>query len=398
MSNRSSYTAYVDETGTNILNTSVGGESNIFICTAVLVSDANQDMISHGLSEISARYCRGAEIKSSKIGNNHARRQELLRQVCKFDFHYYALIVNKDYIDKTSGLQFKKTFYKRINRMLYDRVRREFGDLHVVADTIGGIEYMASFDKYLKEKMPNLISKFTHEFRDSKTTPLLQLADLISGTLGYCFVDSRKGEHSENLRNIVRKKELYIDSLPQFYKNRTEQSSYTPDGAILVSSRNRAIEFVEENWKLGDDASRMQVAIVQKFLFQQFMDYDQEGFLSATMLRDYLEALGFERLSEQGFRSAVIGKIRDAGVILSGTSKGYRLAISDSDIHDYLSHNVNIIIPMLSRLKRAQAVIKADIGSGVDILANEEFGILKHLVECYTDRSLEHNAMRKDNG
>jgi len=396
MSNLSRYIAFVDETGTNALDTSASGESNLFICTAVLVKEFNCESVSKVLSGISSKYCGGAEIKSSKIGKNHARRMQILKEVSELEYSYYALVVNKDSVDPQSGLQFKKTFYKRINRMIYERVGREFGNLHVVADTIGGQEYMASFDGYLKNRRPNLISCYSHEFRDSKATPLLQLADLITGTLSFCFVASKKGEHSEQFRRMLSPKELYIEAWPPLRRTAGEVGSCTPNEAILNSSRNRAIDFVEENSKLDDEFCRMQATVVQKLLFNQFFDFDHGGCQSASNLRGYLENLGFERLSEPTFRSKIIGKIRDAGVILSGTSKGYRLAVSEQDIQDYLDHNKNIIGPMLNRLKRAQTVIKADLGTATDILDAEGFRILKSLVECYSEKLLEELTTRND--
>ncbi|SOB60494.1 conserved protein of unknown function [Pseudodesulfovibrio profundus] len=389
MSTPTKYIAYVDETGTNVLDTSTNGESNLFICTAVLVKESDNEKLSNVLLDMSKRLCGGAEIKSSRIGKNHDRRLRFLQEVKDLDFSYYALIINKDLIFRESGLQHKKSYYKYINRMLYERVSSEFSSLHVIADTIGGQDYMASYEGYLKGKMLNLMSSFTHDFGDSAETPLLQLADLITGTLGYCFIDTKKGSHSEQFRKILRPKELHIEAWPIRRRERGESGICGQDDALLDSVRNRAIDFVEDNKTAGDEFCRMQSAVVQKLLFHQFFDCDSKDSLSASQLRSHLENLGFDKPKEPTFRSKIIGKIRDAGIVLSGKSKGYRLASSEQDIHAYLEHNRSIIEPMLGRLRSAQSVIKADVGTDVDILDSHEFQILKSLVECYSDTFLE---------
>lgn len=394
MSTPTKYIAYVDETGTNVLDTSTNGESNLFICTAVLVKESDNEKLSNVLLDMSQRLCGGAEIKSSRIGKKHERRLKFLQEVKDLDFSYYALIINKDLIPRESGLQYKRSYYKYINRMLYKRVADEFSSLHLIADTIGGQDYMASYEAYLKDKMPNLMSSFSHDFGDSAETPLLQLADLITGTLGYCFIDTKKGSHSEQFRKILRPKELHIEAWPLRRRVSGETSICGQDEVLLDSVRNRAIDFVENNQSAGDEFCRMQGAVVQKLLFHQFFDCDHDGSLSASKLRGHLENLGFDKPSEPTFRSKIVGKIRDAGIVISGTSKGYRLAVSEQDIHDYLVHNRNIIEPMLNRLKRAQDVIKTDVGTDVDILDTQEFHILKSLVECYSDTFLDISTER----
>lgn len=371
------YTAYVDETGTHALDTLCTGESNLFICTAVLVKSEEHDRVELRMKYISAKYFGGAEVKSKNIGRNHERRMQVLKELDGTNFSFFSLIVNKDRIDRDTGLRYKKTFYKFVNKMLYERLFKEFGSLHIVADTIGGKEYMDSYKEYLSNKRLSLFSTFTHCFKDSKTTPLLQLADLVTGTLGYCFVDTKIGPHSQGLREILRPRELYVQVWPLQRSLHIGNVSCANDEAILMSSQGRAQDFINGTDSVDDEFSEMRICVVNKLLFQHVFEFENKKSLSASELMDYLEGRGFERLSEPTFRSKVIGKIRDAGIIISGTSKGYRLAVSRQDIEDYLEHNRNIIEPMLSRLRRAQTVIKIDVSSELDILAGQNFQLLK---------------------
>ena len=52
------------------------------------------------------------------------------------------------------------------------------------------------------------------------------------------------------------------------------------------------------------------------------------------------------------FQTKVIAQLRDAGVLIASSSRGYKLPASESDLYDFVTHSNAIIEPMLSRVKR----------------------------------------------
>lgn len=96
---------------------------------------------------------------------------------------------------------------------------------------------------------------------------------------------------------------------------------------------------------------------------------------------------GYEKLTKQVFTANVIGKIRDAGIIIAGTSMGYKLALSAGDIRDYLAHNKNVIFPMFSRIRKAQETIKAATLNEYDILQADT--LLSSVVDTYCNAQIE---------
>ena len=60
--------------------------------------------------------------------------------------------------------------------------------------------------------------------------------------------------------------------------------------------------------------------------------------------------------------------MRDYGIIISGTAKGYRLATTLEQVRDYISHNKDIIFPMLKRLNIARQKIKLATANRLDII------------------------------
>ena len=86
------------------------------------------------------------------------------------------------------------------------------------------------------------------------------------------------------------------------------------------------------------------------------------------------------------FRSVeIIGGLRRAGIIISGSQNGYKLALSLKDIDEYLEHDKTIIIPMLSKLRSAQTNVRALIGYNI---LSGAYSDLEPLVDVLKERTL----------
>jgi hypothetical protein len=83
------------------------------------------------------------------------------------------------------------------------------------------------------------------------------------------------------------------------------------------------------------------------------------------------------------FQTKVIAQLRDAGVLIASSSRGYKLPASYSDLHDFVNHSNTIIEPMLSRAKRFRDQIYTSTDGQVDILAHEEYALIRKFVVDY---------------
>lgn len=384
-------TAYVDETGTNDLDSSKPGVSHLFICVAVIVENDVQAMAASGIQQISTDLCGGAEISSKRVGGDHERRVRFLERLCALPFGYFALVINKDKIPKDSGLQFKRSFYKFINRMLYERLLKNGRNLHVVADEIGGKDFMDSFVPYFQQKgMPGLFEQFDHKFADSEKTPLIQLADFIAGTLSYCFDAEKKCPESNKFREFLRNREIAIQCWPWEVLSGAPavESSPSIDKVIRERMIQRVSNFLDEHENSTDAERRMQAFILSNLFFaRQFEDRERQALVSDELMRRLAQE-GFVDLSKQFFQARVIGKIRDEGIILAGSNDGYRLALSVEDVEEYLGHDKNIIEPMLARMLKARGSVLFDTGQNYDVLSKPEYHSLKMLANTFSDASL----------
>ena len=77
-------------------------------------------------------------------------------------------------------------------------------------------------------------------------------------------------------------------------------------------------------------------------------------------------------ITEQYFRTKVVGKVRDSGVLIasnsSGERKGYMLPSSADDLYKFIKHSNSIIMPMLKRIKRAKDIMSLATYNELDLL------------------------------
>jgi len=389
--------AYIDESGTNELDTSKPGVSHLFICVAIVVDEPKKATCEDAVRWMSKEFCGGAEIASKRIGGDHKRRLKHLEIIKSLPFGYYALIINKERILKDSGLSHKRSFYKFINRMLYDRLKKSGKSLSIIADQVGGKDFMDSFAPYLEEHgMPTLFQNWTHSFADSSQTPLIQLADLVAGTLAYCFDSAKKCSYSSQFRELLRPCEAGIQCWPlslDINPSVSNQSSEIGDTFRNAMSK-RVVDFINENEDSDDVDRKMQVITLNNLLFAaRFEEREKQAVVSDKLIAK-LQAEGFDELGKQAFQSRIIGKIRDEGIILAGASDGYRLALSIEDVRDYLDHDRNVIEPMLSRMVKARESVLVDTARGHDILDDINYQCLRSIAHAFQDASIAAATQR----
>jgi hypothetical protein len=122
-------------------------------------------------------------------------------------------------------------------------------------------------------------------------------------------------------------------------------------------------------------------AVLEYLLFRaEFISPIQ--FVSTGELRDHLRESYSIRLSEQQFRSTVIGRLRDSDVILASGPKGYKIPVSVQDLLQYVGLADRIVPPMLSRLSTARDSLRLATHGELDILGGTELAELRELVEA----------------
>lgn len=376
--------AFTDEYGAfgwEIDNPSV---STHFIITAIIVKESELDCFIEKAEALRQKHFQTGEIKSSKIGKDNNRRLRILADLQDIPFSIFAVCVDKkECLENMSskGLQYKKTFYKFMNNIVHRELRRAFEKITVIADEIGNNEYMQSFCQYVSnhQDVPDLFGDAQFSFENSKDDVRIQMADLISGTLAYVFDRHKKTDGTPDYLKVLKKKIIRVEMYPKTYKTYMLENSaiaedYDEDIAKLCFAQ--AVKFVEHNVNDTDPETKAQVIVLQYLLFR-FMNNDTRGYIYTQELKGQLGNTGLHSISDTAFRMRIIGKLRDKGVIIASSQKGYKIPSKQSELYDFINHDAKIVIPMLARLKKCRDLVKLGTVNGLDLLAHSEYDQLR---------------------
>lgn len=104
------------------------------------------------------------------------------------------------------------------------------------------------------------------------------------------------------------------------------------------------------------------------------MNNDTRGYIYTSELKNQLSNTDLNGISTATFRMRIIGKLRDKGVIIASSSKGYKLP---SKLSDFINRDASIAIPMLARLKKCRDLVKLGTANNLDLLDHTEYQSLK---------------------
>lgn len=338
------------------------------------------------MEEIRKRYFQTGEIKSSKIKRNHRRRVLILNELKKLPFHIFAFVCDKRKIYENSGLRYKKSFYKFLNNLVYQELRIAYSNLTITADEIGGNDYLLSFANYVRshEIALDLFDESAFRFENSKSNTIIQVADIVSGSLAYNY-DTKKISEADgyNYRSILEDKILRIKEFPETFDTfNVAQNSLNPDYNPLIADIcfRKARRFIETHQNEDDIEVKQQIAVLNYLLFR-FMNKSPRNYIPTKELINQLLCLGYDKLSIQSFRNKIIAKLRDNEVIISSSSSGYKIPSTEKELYDFVNKTKSIIMPMLHRLKICNDVIRMGTEGEIRLFERAEYQQLAKMID-----------------
>jgi Protein of unknown function (DUF3800) len=376
------YYAFIDESGNHSLNTDKEGTSKYFIVLAILVRVDVLEELRNEIEALRVKYFKNSEIKSNKLSDD--RREKIFNDLSEIDFKFYAVAVNKQAIKKDSGLRYHKSFIKYANNRLYESLLSNFSDITIRADGHGNAEFIESFKKYIENKnYPDLFSESNLEIVNSEDEILVQLADLIVGTLAKLYEDRLSNEYRIKFIKFLKDKRIRVDEWPPkfeyFAKEHTEGSKF--DNIIYETSVKAAQDFLEKNSDTLDEEVRIQHATISYLLFKQ--RFCNDDFSTAAEIITHLKGQGFFEMNKQAFRSKIISKLRDKNVIIAATGKGLKIPTCYTDIVDFANLVDGIVFPLLNRLHIANDILKLASLGKLNFLDEPRFVKLQRIIEGF---------------
>ena len=377
--------AFTDESGAFGWKFDVEGSFTHFIIASIIVEKKDLDFLNEGIETIRSKYFKNAEIKSSKIGSDSELRRQLITDLLPLPFSIFAIVIDKRKMAHVRGLRYKQSFYKFTNNILHKEIRKAFPKVTVIADEIGGSEFMKSFSNYFRNKsdQPDLFGEADFSFRKSHEDVTIQLADIIAGSIARKYDERYNTEVDKDFIPLLNEKIIRIQIYPYTFENyKIEESPLATEYDLDIANLclKQAVEFIQSNRNSDDLDTLAQVNILDYLLFR-FMNNDLRRYISTKELTNLLEETAHVGMSMQAFRTRIIANLRDKGIIIASSSSGYKIPSKESELFDFINHGTSIIIPMISRLKKCRELVKLGTNNKVDLFDKIDNKALREMLE-----------------
>lgn len=181
----------------------------------------------------------------------------------------------------------------------------------------------------------------------------------------------------KHIANIIFFPKTYDESL---FQHETESDTYNREIAQL--SYRLASSFIQNHSNSDDPDVKMQVFVLEYLRFR-FKYNPMRKYIPTKELINALKNANYDINSEHRFRNTIIGKLRDAGVIISSSSNGYKLPMSKKEIENYYSHVSSVVLPMIQRLVLCDDSLQMESGQSFQFLSDENFRGLAAMCEAF---------------
>lgn len=361
--------AFIDEAGGFGFDFEKAKTTTHFVVSAVIIPEKVLQELETNVETIRKKYFQTGEMKSAKIGNNEHRRGLILKELSPLDFKVYSIVIDKREILETSGLVYKKTFYKFLNDKLHSELRKAYPNLVIFSDKTGRKEYMDSFRQYVfKHTQMSMFEYFNFSFEDSKDSVLIQLADFICGTIWHLHEESKLHSMQRDFLAVFKNQIYRIDEWPKNFikKIQKKNNSNELDELIAQTSLRQANSFIEKNDNTDYPQLLEQLAVI-KYLKFIFLNWDRYGYVYTEEIINSLSSLLGKKIERHYLRTNIIAKLRDAGVIIASSRKGYKIPATVSELLEFTEHANNNVTPMLNRMKKCRDIIRMATMDKLDI-------------------------------
>ena len=186
---------FIDDSGDTGL---VGSATNYFIVAAVLV--VNSDNYARLVTAMNGFRAGLGWNELDELKFNKTRKtviKRLLKFIQQFDFESYALVVDKAKMTVPPRLSSGETLYLYAIKELL--LKLKLNDPVVVIDGVADKKHIQRTRTYIRQALrQHGVEKSRISFVDSRKDVLVQLADVIAGSIARSF-DKAKSDHNDYL-------------------------------------------------------------------------------------------------------------------------------------------------------------------------------------------------------
>jgi hypothetical protein len=333
---------FVDESGGTELS-SVANIPDFYVITGIYFPEADLPRYAAIAESVVKKYAGTGELKSSNLGSNTARRSSVLKDIAHNRFPIYCLVINKERIYRDSGLRFRPSFYKFLHNMFYRQISGTFLGIRVQADQYGRSAFMESFKQYIDD-FGTLFNSF--DFAPSSEIPLLQLADVIAGSVRRVYLQ----DDSFDLLKILGYPSLPIEEWPPArLKGELPDPNAAFDISITAIALEAARKYVEEHVSSDIEDDRIRAQAIRYLLFR--FEQNPDDYIRRSEITAHITTTAGIRISEQTLSTKVFADARDSDVIVVSTDKGVKIPYGAADLQAWMARAESQVAPYLRRVE-----------------------------------------------
>jgi Protein of unknown function (DUF3800) len=194
-----------------------GGSSEYLVVTLVLFEDHDEALeVEKAIEELRAELRLSPNFEFHFTNLKHAWRESFLKKVSGFDWFYFSIVINKSRLSGP-GFQLPDSFYKYTCSLVFQNAKPHLTDAVVVIDGSGARKFRRELCNYLRKRVnppdhigPKPIKKV--KVQESHANPLLQLADLVCGSVAR---DYNKPQEGARFRKLISHREMHVQVWPK---------------------------------------------------------------------------------------------------------------------------------------------------------------------------------------
>jgi len=297
--------------------------------------------------------------------------ESMAPNLADLSFSIFSFVLNKERLRDEGGFGDRQSLFAYLNKEIYDNLFD--GHRHMQVQVMKeSSPYIDSFVKYIEERQqPDLFNSSAFSFIEQADDELMKLAKLISDVL----LDEYTDQKESTFLNELAERVIRIKLLPDFQLDFDLDGDGDLDDIIARYAISEAESYIRQYEKSKVQVNRDRVNFL-KFLLTQLSIKPREYVYSQEII-DNIRRFSPDSISKEYLMRDITGPLRDAGLLIASTSKGYKIPVSKSDLLDYVNFSSSMALPMLRRIEKSREIILRETDGEVDILEEEEFKELK---------------------
>jgi len=197
---------FIDDSGDAGFKLDIGS-SRFFVITLLIFDDELEaEKTAVAIKELRRQLGFPEDVEFKFFKSKHSVREKFLRVIAPFQFRIRCLVVDKKKIHSAELKNNKNSFYSYVIKTVLKHNDDSILDAKVKIDGGGDRLFRRNFLTYLRRELNANDKRIINHCRlvDSKSNVLIQMADMIAGTIRRSYDEDKK--NGTHLKTIIKKR------------------------------------------------------------------------------------------------------------------------------------------------------------------------------------------------